>query len=85
MQCFVLDTTNRKIDGGQIARADIGLDLGEAMPVDNLDLRKIREDAEKRAVIAALARMDGNVAKAADVLGVSRPTLYDLMTRFGLK
>ena len=72
-------------DGGQIARADIGLDLGEAMPVDNLDLRKIREDAEKRAVIAALARMDGNVAKAADVLGVSRPTLYDLMTRFGLK
>ena len=39
----------------------------------------------KCAVLAALARTDGTVAKAAELLGVSRPTLYDLMHRLGLK
>jgi two-component system NtrC family response regulator len=48
-------------------------------------LRVIREAAEQRAVLAALARTDGTVAKAAELLGVSRPTLYDLMHRLGLK
>jgi two-component system NtrC family response regulator len=51
----------------------------------SLDLRLIREAAEQRAVLAALARTDGTVAKAAELLGVSRPTLYDLMHRLGLK
>jgi two-component system NtrC family response regulator len=36
-------------------------------------------------VVRVLARVDGNMVKAAEVLGVSRPTLYDLMNRFGLK
>ncbi|MGE5387096.1 MAG: PEP-CTERM-box response regulator transcription factor [Betaproteobacteria bacterium] len=75
-------------DGQQIHADDMGLDdqktAGEEEG-DSLDLRRIRDDAEKRAVIAALARVNGNIVKAADVLGVSRPTLYDLMHRFGLK
>ena len=50
-----------------------------------LDLRAVRERAERQAVVAALARTDGNIAKAADLLGVSRPTLYDLMSRLGVK
>ena len=50
-----------------------------------LDLRQVREDAEKRVIISALGRVDGNVLKAAEMLGISRPTLYDLMHRFGLK
>ena len=51
----------------------------------DLDLRLVREQAEKGVIIAALARSDGNVLKAAEMLGVSRPTLYDLMHRYGLK
>jgi two-component system NtrC family response regulator len=33
----------------------------------------------------ALARVNGNVVKAAELLGVSRPTIYDLMNRHGIK
>lgn len=40
---------------------------------------------ECKAVVRALAKVDGNIAKAAELLGVSRPTLYDLMNRHGLK
>jgi two-component system NtrC family response regulator len=32
-----------------------------------------------------LARTDGNIVKASEMLGVSRPTLYDLMGRHGIK
>jgi len=45
----------------------------------------VRDDAERGAVLRALARADGNLSKAADLLGISRPTLYDLLHRFGLK
>ncbi len=71
-------------DGNQITVDDIGLNTEENVQV-NLDLRQVREEAEKRVIITALGRADGNVLKAADMLGVSRPTLYDLMHRFGLK
>ncbi len=72
-------------DGNQITVEDIGLDQMDAEQEANLDLRQMREDVEKRAVITALGRTDGNVLRTAEILGVSRPTLYDLMHRFGLK
>jgi len=52
---------------------------------DTLNLRQVREHAERNAVLRVLGRVNGNLSKAADLLGVSRPTLYDLMHRFGLK
>ncbi|NMM86738.1 PEP-CTERM-box response regulator transcription factor [Rhodococcus sp. SRB_17] len=73
-------------DGNQITADDVGLAVADGTEGDrSLDLRVTREAAEQRAVLAALARADGTVAKAADLLGVSRPTLYDLMHRLGLK
>ena len=42
-------------------------------------------DAEKDAVLRVLGRVNGNLSKAAELLGISRPTLYDLMHRFGLQ
>jgi two-component system, NtrC family, response regulator len=53
--------------------------------VSDLDLRTVREAAERQAIVAALARANGNMARAADTLGVSRPTLYDLMRRLAIK
>jgi two-component system NtrC family response regulator len=73
-------------DGSQITADDLGLpgiDDGGEEPL--LDLRTVRDEAEKKAVIAALARSNGNVLKAAEMLGISRPTLYDVMHRLGLK
>ncbi|WP_377155672.1 PEP-CTERM-box response regulator transcription factor [Roseateles sp. UC29_93] len=76
-------------DGDRITADDLNLPLpaGGEVPADaaDLDLRTVRERAERQAVVAALARTDGNIAKAADLLGVSRPTLYDLMARLGVK
>ncbi|MFZ2298454.1 MAG: PEP-CTERM-box response regulator transcription factor [Burkholderiales bacterium RIFCSPLOWO2_12_FULL_64_99] len=73
-------------DGQQITADDLGLAAVEQDDADrSLDLRTVRDEAERKAVIAALARVDGNVLRAAELLGVSRPTLYDLMHRLGLK
>jgi two-component system NtrC family response regulator len=72
-------------DNAQITAADVGLVADAEDDPMAFDLRTIREAAEKKAVLAVMARVNGNVAKAAEMLGVSRPTLYDLMHRFGLK
>ena len=72
-------------DGNQITADDIGLSSDSDDKESRLDLRQVREDAEKRVIISALGRADGNVLKAAEILGVSRPTLYDFMHRFGLR
>ena len=71
-------------DENQITAEDLELNDGEKHENAVFDLRRAREEAEKRAVIAALARCDGNIVKAAELLGVSRPTLYDLMHRIGI-
>lgn len=74
-------------DGKRLTADDIGLDgSGDAAAEPaSFDLRKIREEAERQAIVAALGRCDGNVVRAADLLGISRPTLYDLMHKLGLK
>ncbi|WP_283204924.1 PEP-CTERM-box response regulator transcription factor [Chitinivorax sp. B] len=71
-------------DGAQIMLDDLGLPLTEA-ELEPLNLRQVREEAERKAIVKVLSRVDGNIARAADVLGISRPTLYDLLNRYGLK
>jgi len=76
-------------DGERVTAEDLGLHVPASDPggaaTDTLDLRRVREDAERQAVITALARVDGNIARASELLGVSRPTLYDLMNRLQIK
>jgi two-component system NtrC family response regulator len=71
-------------DGPTIGADDLGLSapLTEDEP---LNLRQVRDEAEYKAIVKALARVDGNIVKASELLGISRPTLYDLMGRHAIK
>jgi len=71
-------------DGPQISPEDLGLSASP-MNEEPINLRQIRDEAEYHAMVKALARVDGNIVKAAELLGISRPTLYDLMSRHGIK
>jgi two-component system NtrC family response regulator len=71
-------------EGNRVGADDLGLAIPDEA-LESLNLRQVRDEAERRAVLKVLSRTNGNVARAADILGVSRPTLYDLMNRFGLK
>jgi two-component system NtrC family response regulator len=75
-------------DGDRLAAEDLGLHAAAAAQEGDeaiLDLRTVRERAERQAVLLALARADGSIVRAAEMLGVSRPTLYDLINRLQIK
>lgn len=71
-------------EGNRITADDLGLETIEE-DFERLNLRHVRDEAERRAVLRVLARTNNNIARAAEILGISRPSLYDLMNRFGLK
>jgi two-component system NtrC family response regulator len=71
-------------EGGRVTVEDLDLQGIEREP-EPLNLRAVREEAERRAIKRALVLSDDRVAQAAELLGVSRPTLYDLIERYGLK
>jgi putative PEP-CTERM system response regulator len=61
------------------------LDLTKDGEREPLNLRTIREQADRRAIGNALARADGNISNTAKLLGVSRPTLYDLLKGYDIQ
>jgi two-component system, NtrC family, response regulator len=71
-------------DGKHIAAAD--LDLRQPATSDPLaiNLRAAREVADRKAIHSALTRTEHNISSAAKLLGISRPTLYDLIKQYQL-
>ncbi|MCP3729428.1 PEP-CTERM-box response regulator transcription factor [Sphingomonas sp. MG17] len=70
-------------DGKLVTAADLDLDAGEeAGPIN---LKAVREAADRRAIAHALSRSEGNISGTARLLGISRPTLYDLMKAYDLQ
>jgi two-component system, NtrC family, response regulator len=75
-------------DTERLSCEDLGLPAPERAAggdSSDLDLRTVREAAERQAIVAALARTNSNIVKASEMLGVSRPTLYDLMKKLAIK
>ena len=71
-------------DGTAIGPGDLGLEAG-AEASQRLSLREVRRRAESAAVREAMEAAGGNLTRAAELLGVTRPTLYDLIERLGLQ
>ncbi|CAG0939188.1 Regulatory protein AtoC [Gammaproteobacteria bacterium] len=71
-------------EGKQVTAADLGLEAIDAS-APNLNLREVRREAETRAIRRAMALCDANVSQAARLLGITRPTLYDLLQKYGIQ
>jgi two-component system NtrC family response regulator len=70
-------------EGPTITAADLGFS-GDEESARLPTLRQVRAKAERQAVMQALALTDGNISRAAELLGVTRPTLYDLIERLNV-
>ncbi len=70
-------------DGKLVTALDLGLTADEQEP-ESLNLREVRQRAESKAIRIALTKSYGNISKASEMLGITRPTLYDLLNKYGL-
>jgi two-component system NtrC family response regulator len=70
-------------DGKLVTAHDLGLSAGDQIE-ELFNLREVRQRAESKAIRVALTRSYGNISKSAELLGITRPTLYDLLNKYGL-
>jgi two-component system NtrC family response regulator len=70
-------------EGKLVTAADLGINAGE-VEEESLNLRSVRQRAESKAIRVALTRSYGNISKAAELLGITRPTLYDLLSKYDM-
>ena len=73
-------------DGKSVTAADLDLPSAGAAEDDArpINLRAAREVADRKAIRHAMSRTDNNISGAAKLLGISRPTLYDLLKQYRL-
>jgi two-component system NtrC family response regulator len=71
-------------EGKRIEPRDLELEEAASDGARAMTLKEAREEIEKEMVLRALSRNEGNLSRTAADLGVSRPTLYDLMEKFGI-
>lgn len=71
-------------DGEMVTAEDLELEAEEGGSEMPFNLRQIREEAERGCIVNAIAFTEGNISQAAELLGVTRPTLYTLLNKYGL-
>ena len=72
-------------DGQQISPEDLELESASTTEPMPLNLKEVREAAERKAIIRAMSHCNENITDAANVLGITRPTLYTLLEKLDLK
>ena len=71
---------------GQIIRAvDLDLHCGDHDDIKRQTLKDIRESTERDFIYSALVENNGNIARTAEQIGITRPTLYDLIKKYNLQ
>jgi two-component system NtrC family response regulator len=70
-------------EGPRITAADLELEKGATSARQGL--RELRAGLERDTIKAALKRNRGNISQTATELGISRPTLYGLLSKFGIE
>jgi two-component system NtrC family response regulator len=68
-----------------LTAADLGLQTRAGAEAMQLNLREVRAAAERSVILQAMAVSAGSISRAAELLGITRPTLYDLMDRYGIR
>jgi len=71
-------------EGKLVGAADLDLPGPNEASGNVLNLKSAREQADRKAIRHALARSEGNISSTAKLLGISRPTLYDLLKQYDL-
>ncbi len=69
-------------DGKRVKAEDLELDADEPTAPSYINLRYVREQAERHAINQALQTTGFNMAQAARLLGITRPTLYNLTDKY---
>jgi two-component system NtrC family response regulator len=77
-------TASIMAEANLITAADLGLKPEEGMLLP-LSLKAVRTRAERHAILQALSICDGNISQTAEILGITRPTLYDLMEKYQIQ
>jgi len=72
-------------DGKLVSAGDLDLNAPAEEGDLPLNLKAAREGADRRVIRHALARSEGNISSTAKLLGISRPTLYDLLKQYDLQ
>ena len=70
-------------DGTQVTELDLEMEELE-LEQEPFNLRQVRETAEHRAILRALSYSENNVSRTAEMLGITRPTLYNLMRKYNI-
>ncbi len=71
-------------EGKLVGAADLDMAAGNEAEAQALNLKSAREATDRKIIRHALARSEGNISSTAKLLGISRPTLYDLLKQYDM-
>jgi len=72
-------------DGRLVGAGDLDLGAGKDEDCEVLNIKTARERSDRKVIRHALARSEGNISSTAKMLGISRPTLYDLLKQYDMQ